>query len=172
MKRSLKHVSRLPCVIAVVLVSSACAHRPPSTSPRTGGDAFAHTTAEERGTTVGGEDWFTGQTTVAMLFAPSGPRDFGGATVAFQSGARTRWHSHPAGQTLLVTEGTGWVQLEGEKRLEVKPGDVVWTPPGIRHWHGATPEAAMTHLALQGDVEGRTVDWFEPVTDASYLGSE
>ena len=155
-----------------VLVSSGCVHGSSSTPSRTGGETLVHTTADERGTIAGGEGWFTGDTTVAMLFAPNGPRDFGGATVTFQPGARTIWHSHPAGQTLVVIEGAGWVQLEGAERLEVQPGDVVWTPPGIRHWHGSTPSTSMTHIALQGDVDGRTVDWFEPVTDAAYLGAD
>lgn len=168
----MKRLLRLSWVVAVVLAGSACAHRPPPTSLRAGGETLTHTTAEERGTTAGGEGWFTGATTVAMLFVPNGSRDFSGATVTFQPGARTTWHSHPAGQTFVVTEGTGWVQLEGEERLEVKPGDVVWTPPGVRHWHGATPSTAMTHIALQGEVDGSTVDWYEPVTDTSYLGSE
>ena len=103
-----------------------------------------------------------------MLFAPNGPRTFSGALVSFEPGARTRWHSHPAGQTLIITAGVGWVQLEGEERLEAKSGDVVWTPPGIRHWHGAQPSTTMSHIALQGAVDSRAVDWFEPVSRESY----
>ena len=171
MKRLCTTLSPLSCVVAVGLMGSACAHQP-SLAPGSGGERPTHTRAAERGTVAGGETWFTGETAVSMLFTPNGPRDFSGATVTFQPGARTRWHSHPAGQTLVVTEGTGWVQLEGKERLQVNPGDVVWTPPGVRHWHGATAGAAMTHIALQGEVQGRTVDWFEPVTDALYLGSE
>ncbi|MCB9793637.1 MAG: cupin domain-containing protein [Alphaproteobacteria bacterium] len=104
-----------------------------------------------------------------MLFSPEGARRFGGATVRFEPGARTAWHSHPAGQTLVVTEGSGWVQVEGEPRQDLRPGDVVWTPPGQRHWHGATDSAAMTHIALQGEVDGEVVDWQEPVPEARYL---
>ena len=107
-----------------------------------------------------------------MLFGPNGPRTFGGATVVFEPGARTSWHSHPAGQTLVVTDGSGWMQTDGGPRHEVKAGDVVWTPPGVRHWHGATTATAITHIALQGEVSGRTVDWFEPVTDAQYQGTD
>ncbi|MCA9611828.1 MAG: cupin domain-containing protein, partial [Myxococcales bacterium] len=127
--------------------------------------AFAHTTASERGQSTGPAEWFTGTTTVSPLFAPNGSRDFGAATVVFEAGARTAWHTHPAGQTLVVTEGTGWVQLEGEARVEIHAGDVVWIPPGIRHWHGATATSAMTHVALQGAVDGSVVDWLEHVTD-------
>lgn len=152
---------------ALAVAASACAHAP------TTGEAIAsppahRTTADERGSMPGGPDWFTGSTRVAMLFGPDGPRDFSGATVTFEAGARTRWHTHPAGQTLLITDGTGWVQFDEDERLEVHPGDVVWIPAGVRHWHGATDDAAMTHIALQGAVDGRTVDWLEPVTDAEY----
>ncbi|MCB9780934.1 MAG: cupin domain-containing protein [Alphaproteobacteria bacterium] len=128
------------------------------------------TAATERDRFVGGAEWFTGTATVSMLFGPDGARTFGGASVAFEPGARTAWHSHPAGQTLVVTEGQGWVQAEGEPRRDLKPGDVVWTPPGVRHWHGATATHAMTHLALQGEVEGAVVAWEEHVDDAHYLG--
>lgn len=127
------------------------------------------TTAEERGTIDGDREHFTGQATIAMLFTPNGPRTFSGAYVNFEPGARTAWHTHPAGQTLVVTEGSGWVQLEGEARRDLEPGDVVWTPPGVRHWHGATDAAAMTHMALQGAVDGTAVTWLEHVTDAQYL---
>lgn len=153
----------LLCCVAPGL--HACAH--------VRGDAAAQphsiTTAAERGSSAGPAAWFSGDASVAPLFGPNGPRDFGAAYVTFQPGARTAWHSHPAGQTLVVTDGTGWVQVEGEPRRDIKPGDVVWTPPGVRHWHGATRSTAMTHIALQGEVEGRVVDWFEPVADATYL---
>lgn len=168
MKGKTVHLLRRSLVLAVLLLAPACAHQQANTSLPTGGEALAHTTTAERGTFGGGDDCFTGQATVAMLFSSNGSRDFGGATVAFEPGARTVWHSHPAGQTLLITEGTGWVQLEGQRRLVVSPGDVVWTPPGVRHWHGATPSTEMTHIAIQGELDGRTVDWFEPVSDAQY----
>ncbi|MCB9546947.1 MAG: cupin domain-containing protein [Myxococcales bacterium] len=106
-----------------------------------------------------------------MLFSPEGARTFGGATVAFEPGARTAWHVHPAGQTLVVTAGSGWLQAEGEPRRDLRPGDVVWTPPGVRHWHGATAATAMTHIALQGALDGAVVDWQAQVTDAEYLGT-
>lgn len=130
------------------------------------------TPASERGTFTGTADLFTGTATIKMLFSPDGPRDFGGASVDFEPGARTAWHSHPAGQTLVVTEGLGWLQVEGQPRQELHPGDVVWTPPGARHWHGATSETAMSHIALQGAVDGAVVDWQEHVSDAQYLGAD
>jgi quercetin dioxygenase-like cupin family protein len=108
----------------------------------------------------------TGQATISMLFTPNGPRTFSGAYVTFQPGARSAWNDHLAGQTLVVTEGSGWVQLEGEEGRDLKPGDVVWTPPNVRHWHGAAASASMTHVALQGVADGTAVHWFEHVTDA------
>lgn len=163
-------MSRAPHALLAVSLTVACAHANAApTAPETEPTPRV-TTAAERGSFTGGEDWFTGTATVAMLFSPNGPRDFGGASVAFEPGARTAWHAHPAGQTLVVTEGHGWVQLEGEARRDIRTGDVVWTPPGVRHWHGATATTAMTHLALQGAVDGAVVDWQEHVTDAQYLG--
>lgn len=150
---------------------TGCAHPGPGLVPEEA--AAAHVTAEaDRDTFVGGPDWFTGTATVSMLFSPNGPRTFGGANVTFEPGARTAWHVHPAGQTLVVTAGSGWVQSEGEPRRDLKPGDVVWTPPGVRHWHGATDTESMTHLALQGGIEAKVVDWQEHVSDAQYLGGE
>lgn len=124
--------------------------------------------ADRGGVIAGDPKLFTGQASIQMLFGVNGPRNFSGANVTFQPGARTAWHSHPAGQTLIITEGTAWVQLEGQPRQELEPGDVIWTPPGVRHWHGATPYRAMTHTALQSAVDGKVVDWQELVTDAQY----
>lgn len=154
----------------VLGLALGCAHAR-SAAPE-GAAGLSVSSAAERGSFVGGPEWFTGTATVSMLFSPEGARSFGGATVAFEPGARTAWHAHPAGQTLVVTEGKGWVQAEGEPRRDLAPGDVVWTPPGVRHWHGATATTAMTHIALQGEVDGEVVDWQEPVSDAEYLGAE
>lgn len=155
-----------PWIILVPTLLAACGQPPPATLAPT-----SLTTAAERGEAVGPPAWFTGRTTVAMLFSPEGARTFGGATVAFEPGARTAWHVHPAGQTLVVTAGSGWLQAEGEPRRDLRPGDVVWTPPGVRHWHGATAATAMTHIALQGALDGAVVDWQAQVTDAEYLGT-
>ena len=111
---------------------------------------------------------FTGTALIEMLFSATGESRVGGAQVTFTPGARTTWHSHPAGQTLIVTSGSGWVQeWNGEKR-RIGAGDVVWTPPGVKHWHGATPTSTMTHIAVQETVGGKNVEWLEPVTDEQY----
>jgi quercetin dioxygenase-like cupin family protein len=119
---------------------------------------------------VGPSDWFTGRVRIDPLFSAPAPARGRGATVTFEPGARTNWHTHPLGQTLIVTAGVGWVQREGGAVEVVRPGDVVWFPPRERHWHGATATCAMTHVALQEDLDGRTVDWQDPVADADYRG--
>ncbi len=111
---------------------------------------------------------FTGAVTVSSAFRGSGGSRIGGATVTFQPGARSNWHTHPLGQLLVVTDGRGWVQAEGEPAREIKPGDVVWTAPGVKHWHGASRESAMTHVATAESQEGASVKWLEPVTDQQY----
>lgn len=88
-----------------------------------------------------------------------------------EPGARTNWHTHPLGQTLIVTAGCGWTQCEGEPRVEIRAGDVIWCPPGHKHWHGATSTTAMTHIAVQEALDGENVEWLERVTDAQYFGS-
>jgi quercetin dioxygenase-like cupin family protein len=96
-------------------------------------------------------------------------RTFSSAEVTFTPCARTAWHTHPAGQTLIVTTGTGWIQQWGGQKHSIKPGDVIWTPPGVKHWHGATDGSAMTQIAIQDSVDGKPVDWLENVTDEQYL---
>jgi len=91
-----------------------------------------------------------------------------GASVTFEPGAHTAWHWHPLGQTLIVTAGCGWVQSEGQQKVEVRPGDVIWCPPKERHWHGATPTTAMTHIAIQEALDGKVVEWMEKVSDEQY----
>src|SRR5215470_14614983 len=109
----------------------------------------------------GPEDWFTGAVRVDPLFQPNGSRRSAAALVTFEPGARTAWHTHPLGQTLIVTSGTGWVQREGGSVEDIHPGDVVWFPPGEKHWHGATPKNALTHIAIQEALDGKVVDWME-----------
>ncbi len=118
----------------------------------------------------GPEDWFTGVVRVDRLMATPEPARVEGASVTFEPGARTAWHTHPLGQTLVVTSGCGRAQRWGGPVEEIRPGDVVWFAPGERHWHGAAPTTAMTHIAIQERFEGRTVDWLEKVSDAQYLG--
>ena len=119
----------------------------------------------------GPEDWFTGTVRIDPLFTTEAPARGAGASVTFEPGARTAWHTHPLGQTLIVTAGCGWVQRESGPVEEIHPGDVVWFSPGERHWHGATPTTAMTHIAIQENVDGKVVDWMGKVTDDQYLMS-
>ena len=111
----------------------------------------------------GPADWFTGTVRIDPLFQANAPARAGGASVTFEPGARTAWHTHPLGQTLIVTSGVGWVQREGGPIEEIRPGDVVWFPPGLKHWHGASPTTAMTHIAIQEALDGKVVDWMEKV---------
>ena len=113
-------------------------------------------------------DWFTGTVRIDPLFGPPDPARVNGALVTFEPGARTAWHTHPLGQTLIVTAGLGWVQREGGPVEEIRPGDVVWFPPGEKHWHGASPTTAMSHIAVQEKLDGKNVDWMEHVSDAQY----
>jgi quercetin dioxygenase-like cupin family protein len=116
-------------------------------------------------------DYFTGRVTITGQFQREAPSRVGGAIVHFEPGARTAWHSHPLGQTLIATEGVGWTQIEGGPRLEFQAGDVMWCPPEHKHWHGATPTSAMTHIAIHESLNGSPVTWMEHVTDAEYLGA-
>jgi quercetin dioxygenase-like cupin family protein len=120
--------------------------------------------------TEGTRETFTGSVMIEPLFTAKDPTRSNGALVSFKAGARSAWHTHPAGQTLFVLSGTGWVQEWGGVKHEIRAGDVVWTPPGVKHWHGGTDTQAMTHLAIQGHVAGKVVEWLEPVSDAQYLG--
>ncbi|TLP44218.1 cupin domain-containing protein [Cohaesibacter sp. CAU 1516] len=119
---------------------------------------------------AGPEDWFTGTVRVDPLFQAEDPGRAGGAHVTFEPGARTAWHTHPAGQTLIVTFGCGRVQREGGPIEEIRQGDIVWFPAGEKHWHGASPETAMSHIAIQESVEGSAVTWMEHVSDKDYQG--
>ena len=103
------------------------------------------------------------------LFEPPAPARAQGVSVTFEPGARSAWHTHPLGQTLIVTAGLGWTQCWGEAKVEIRPGDVISCPPGKKHWHGATPTAAMTHIAIQEALNGKVVDWMEKVTEEQYL---
>lgn len=116
----------------------------------------------------GSADWFTGAVRVDMLSSAPDPARVVCASVTFEPGARTAWHTHPLGQTLIVTAGCGWVQREGGPVEEIRPGDVVWFAPGEKHWHGASATTGMTHLAVQERLDGKTVDWLEQVSDAQY----
>ncbi|MCI5073731.1 cupin domain-containing protein [Oricola sp.] len=116
----------------------------------------------------GPDDWFTGSVQVEMLFNRADRDRVQGANVTFEPGARTAWHTHPLGQTLIVTAGLGRAQRWGGPIEEIRPGDIVWFPPGEKHWHGAAPGTAMTHTAIQEVRDGKAVDWMEKVSDAQY----
>lgn len=129
----------------------------------------AHISREaSRAATPGPADRFTGNVRVVSLFAAAAPSRASGGQVSFEAGARTAWHTHPAGQTLIVTSGTGRVQFWGGPIQDIKPGDVVTIPPGQKHWHGASPGSPMTHISVQEQIDGKTSDWFEKVTDEQY----
>ncbi|TIP40246.1 cupin domain-containing protein [Mesorhizobium sp.] len=116
----------------------------------------------------GPADYFTGAVRIDPLFQAPEPARVGGASVTFEPGARTAWHTHPLGQTLIVTAGLGWVQRDGGPVEEIRPGDVVWIPPGVKHWYGASATTAMTHLAIQESLDGKPVEWLEKVSDEQY----
>jgi quercetin dioxygenase-like cupin family protein len=118
--------------------------------------------------TPGPAEYFTGTVRVQPLFQPTEPSRVAGASVTFEPGARTAWHTHPVGQRLIVMAGAGWVQQWGGPIEDITPGDVVWIPPGQKHWHGATATSQMTHIALQEHLDGKVVEWLEKVTDEQY----
>jgi quercetin dioxygenase-like cupin family protein len=120
-------------------------------------------------TVTGPAEYFTGKATITGQFQREAPSRVSGAIVHFEPGARTAWHTHPLGQTLIVTEGVGWTQIEGGPKLEFYAGDILWCPPEHKHWHGATSTAAMTHIAVQEAKDGSPVTWMEHVTDEQYL---
>jgi quercetin dioxygenase-like cupin family protein len=117
---------------------------------------------------AGPADWFTGNVRVDSLFPADGGRHSNGGIVTFEPGARTRWHTHPAGQTILITQGLGWVQKGADSIQEVKPGDVVFFEPQEKHWHGASAQVEITHIAITESVDGKAVDWLEPVSNKDY----
>lgn len=116
----------------------------------------------------GPADWFTGTVRIDSPFQGEEPSRISGATVTFEPGARTAWHTHTLGQTILITSGLGWVQRDGGPIEEVRPGDVVWFSPQEKHWHGSSAEAAMSHVAVQESLNGEVVDWLEKVSDEQY----
>jgi quercetin dioxygenase-like cupin family protein len=118
--------------------------------------------------TKGSAEYFTGTVRIDPLFKANGPAQAVGASVTFEPGSRTAWHTHPLGQILIVTAGCGLAQHSDGPVAEIRPGDVVWFPPGEKHWHGATATTAMTHIAIQEQLDGKTVDWMEKVSDEQY----
>lgn len=119
--------------------------------------------------TKGPAEYFTGTVRIDPLNSSLPPARVSCASVTFEPGARSAWHTHPLGQTLIVTAGCGWTQCEGEPIVEIRPGDVIWCPPNQKHWHGATPTTSMTHIAIQEALDGKVVEWMAHVTDKEYL---
>jgi quercetin dioxygenase-like cupin family protein len=118
--------------------------------------------------TKGAAQYFTSDVRIDPLAENPEPSRILAASVTFEPGARTAWHTHPLGQTLIVTSGCGWTQCWGEPKVEIRPGDVIWCPPGTKHWHGATPKTAMTHIAIVEKLDGKGVEWMEHVSDEQY----
>ncbi|MGY3454319.1 quercetin dioxygenase-like cupin family protein [Bradyrhizobium sp. USDA 4353] len=141
---------------------------PPATQQRSESMDIDIKRAGSRPSAKGPDDWFTGAVRIDPLFQAEEPARANGAHVTFEPGARTAWHTHPLGQTLIVTSGLGWVQREGGPIEEIRSGDVVWFPPGLKHWHGASPTTAMSHIAIQESLNGSPVTWMEKVSDAQY----
>ncbi|MRS13396.1 cupin domain-containing protein [Enterobacteriaceae bacterium RIT691] len=119
---------------------------------------------------AGPEAYFTGKVRIDSPFNADAPARVGGATVTFEPGSRTAWHTHPLGQTLIVIHGQGWIQCEGEEKQVMNQGDIVWIPEEVRHWHGATDKTAMTHIAIAESLNGSPVTWLERVSDEDFLG--
>jgi quercetin dioxygenase-like cupin family protein len=164
----MKHLSIISLAL-VAAFSSACEQS--SAAPSKSKPDPEHISITQAKTQVAATAFpgnFTGNATVTPFLNPTDRLQASAALVSFEARGRTTWHSHPAGQTLFVTSGTGWVQEWGGRKIEIKQGDVVWTPPGVKHWHGGTATSAMTHVATQGFVDGKNVEWMEPVTDEQY----
>jgi quercetin dioxygenase-like cupin family protein len=149
--------------LAAVAVAPAVAQTPPAASQ-------SITRAGEQPSAAGPADFFTGRVRVDPVWPADGQINASGAWVTFEPGARSAWHTHPAGQRLVVASGVGLAQEWGKPIQVVRPGDVVWCPPGVKHWHGATPTTAMTHLAVTGTADGKNVTWMEKVSDEQYSG--
>jgi quercetin dioxygenase-like cupin family protein len=157
-------------VLALTLAASAPAFAQSGAKPEATATAREMVVARagSQASSKGPAQNFTGNVRVDPLFGAHAPSTAAGAAVTFEPGARSAWHTHPAGQVLIVTTGVGRVQQAGGPVQEIRPGDVIWTPPGVKHWHGAAPTTGMTHLALQESVGGKNVEWMEKVSDEQY----
>lgn len=157
-----------------MLASAICAAEAPSSSvagapaQQLAGQSQVIIRAGSQPPIKGSPDTFTGAVRIDPMFPAGAPASFSGGAVTFEAGARSTWHTHPAGQYLIVTAGIGWTQQWGGPVTEIHPGDVVWCPPGVKHWHGASPKASMTHIALTGNINGKNVEWLEKVSDEQY----
>lgn len=155
---------------AAVLAQPSMAHGAPPAADKLKRSTMNIIRTGSQPSTKGSSDYFTGIVRLDMPFKGTAPARVGGATVTFDPGARTNWHTHPLGQTLIVVSGMGWVQTDGGPKEDIRAGDIVWIPPGEKHWHGATATTAMSHIAISEALEGKTVDWMEKVSDAQFNG--
>jgi quercetin dioxygenase-like cupin family protein len=158
MRNPVAALALLPLSVVITGVAAAQTSAPQIT--------ITPTTAQK--VITGASDRFTGSVRVQSLFDPTEPSRTSGGAVTFQPGARSAWHTHPLGQILIVTDGVGWIQQWGGPVQVIHKGDVVWIPPGVKHWHGATPTSAMTHIAVQESLNGVAVNWLEQVTNEQY----
>jgi quercetin dioxygenase-like cupin family protein len=154
--------------IAALAAAGAAAAQGSNVSSQARNGMMQITRSGSRPSAKGPADFFTGPVRVDPLFQAGDPARVSGGHVTFEPGARTAWHTHPLGQTLIVTSGLGWAQAEGGSIEEIRPGDVVWFPSGLKHWHGATPTTAMTHIAITEFQNGKNVNWLEKVSDEQY----
>jgi quercetin dioxygenase-like cupin family protein len=161
--RFMKSILSVAALLAAVMPLAIAKAGPAGTN-----DGIQISPDQARPAAPGPDSTFTGEVKVKPLFDANDTRTFGGAEVTFTTCARTAWHTHPGGQTLIVTSGTGWVREWGGQKQRITTGDVIWTEPGIKHWHGAAQDAEMSHIAIQATVDGRPVDWMEHVTDEQY----
>lgn len=166
MKQLLATLLSMPLQIAM---SAPASTQTRTVNPKQGNEVMEITRQADMKTTAGSAANFTGKVTITGQFQRAEPSRVGGAIVHFEPGARTAWHKHPLGQTLIVTAGIGWTQVEGEQIREFHAGDQLWCPADQKHWHGATSTTAMTHIAIQETLNGSPVTWMEHVTDAQYL---
>jgi quercetin dioxygenase-like cupin family protein len=154
---------------ASAAAGTAAAQTPSPTATTQGRNAVMQITRNgSQPSAKGPAEYFTGAARIDSRFQAPDPARASGAIVTFEPGARSAWHTHPLGQTLIITSGLGWVQRDGGPIEEVRPGDVVWFPPGLKHWHGATPTTAMAHVAIQETLNGKNVEWLEKVSDEQY----
>lgn len=152
-----------------VSISDAFA-RPQKKAADGGPEKITITRSRSQSSNPGRAEYFTGSARITELFPARVPAQVSGGRVTFEAGARTAWHTHPLGQILIVTAGTGWIQQWGSQKEEIREGDVVWIPPGKKHWHGATTTTSMTHLAIQEQLDGKVIEWMEMVSDEQYRG--
>lgn len=161
-------VSRLRVTLGGSRARASFSDQDVTTTPTPGVNAMDILRKGSAPSVAGPAEYFTGDVRIDMQFQRTGESRVAGAIVSFEPGARTAWHTHPLGQTLFVVSGKGWTQCEGEPIVEINAGDIIWCPPNHKHWHGATPDTAMTHIAVQEALDGRVVDWMEHVDDDTY----